>query len=250
MFVSNIEYFQISDAAAGMMRNGVIIRVRATARPGRLRSSSTANSSPNNSESTTENAVISTVATIEGHSSPEVQRGPVVVEPREASLGGVEQVPLHQREADGGEERDLGQQDEEDEGRQQQPAGGPGMASTARAACPWPSCASTVSSSVVVMRHSSSVASMRGTESGPGAGVGASRGRPRTRLSGAQPLVRVARLLGDGLALRRVRRPPCPGWRGSRRPAGRTGCRRPGTPGSRRTGCRPRAAGSRPAASG
>ena len=33
MLVSNIEYFQISDAAAGMMRNGVIIRVRAMARP-------------------------------------------------------------------------------------------------------------------------------------------------------------------------------------------------------------------------
>ncbi len=72
MLVSNIEYFQISDAAAGMIRNGVIISVRAIARPRNWRSSSTANNNPNNSESTTENAVISTVATIEGHRLPEV----------------------------------------------------------------------------------------------------------------------------------------------------------------------------------
>ena len=72
MLVSNIEYFQISDAAAGMIRKGVIIRVRAMARPGRLRSSRTANSRPSSSESTTENAVISTVATIEGHRAPEL----------------------------------------------------------------------------------------------------------------------------------------------------------------------------------
>lgn len=34
MLVSNFEYFQISDAAEGMIRNGVMIRVRAMARPG------------------------------------------------------------------------------------------------------------------------------------------------------------------------------------------------------------------------
>jgi hypothetical protein len=43
------------------------------ARPGRARSSRTANSRPSNSESTTENAVISTVATIEGHRVPELR---------------------------------------------------------------------------------------------------------------------------------------------------------------------------------
>ena len=48
MLVSNIEYFQISDAAAGMIRNGVIINVRATARPRNCRSNNTANNSPNN----------------------------------------------------------------------------------------------------------------------------------------------------------------------------------------------------------
>jgi hypothetical protein len=55
-----------------MIRNGVIINVRATARPRNCRSSNTANNNPNNTASVTENAVISTVALIEGHRSPEV----------------------------------------------------------------------------------------------------------------------------------------------------------------------------------
>ena len=67
---SRIEYFQISAAAAGMIRNGVIIRVRARARPRNLRSSSTAKSSPSSSDRITESPTIQTVAHSEGRNAP------------------------------------------------------------------------------------------------------------------------------------------------------------------------------------
>ena len=55
------DHFQISAAAAGMTRNGVISRVRATDRPTNSRSISTASSRPRISDSSTEPPTITMV---------------------------------------------------------------------------------------------------------------------------------------------------------------------------------------------
>ena len=66
---SRIEYFQISEAAAGMTRNGVISKVRARARSRNLRSSRTANS-PRSRDRIMDSPTIHTVAQSAGRNAP------------------------------------------------------------------------------------------------------------------------------------------------------------------------------------
>ena len=70
MFVSNIENFQISAEAAGMIKNGVIIKVLTIDCPRNVRSRRIAKTSPTSRELTTEMAVSPTVALIAGNRSP------------------------------------------------------------------------------------------------------------------------------------------------------------------------------------
>ena len=68
--LSNIECFQISEAAAGIRRKGVINSVRATAWPRNFLSSKTARKSPRTTEKTTASEVIPIVANVAGRRSP------------------------------------------------------------------------------------------------------------------------------------------------------------------------------------
>ena len=70
MLTSSSEYFQISAAAAGITRNGVINKVRASARPLNSRSSSTASSKPSSSDRIIEPPTMRMVAQIEGRNAP------------------------------------------------------------------------------------------------------------------------------------------------------------------------------------
>nr|BFF21379.1 hypothetical protein GCM10025730_49000 [Promicromonospora thailandica] len=67
---SRMDHFHTRAAAAGMTRNGVIMRVRATPRPTKLRSSSTANRRPSSVERTTELPVTATVEPSEDRNEP------------------------------------------------------------------------------------------------------------------------------------------------------------------------------------
>jgi hypothetical protein len=67
---SSIEYFQISAAAAGITRNGVISRVRASACPRNLRSSRIAKTRPSTRDKITDPPTINTVARAEGRNAP------------------------------------------------------------------------------------------------------------------------------------------------------------------------------------
>ena len=60
----------MSADAAGIIKNGVIMSVRAMLWPRNFRSSNTAKKSPTSNEQTTENAVKPTVAIIAGSKSP------------------------------------------------------------------------------------------------------------------------------------------------------------------------------------
>ena len=67
---SRIEYFQISAAAAGMIRNGVISKVRARAWPRNLRSSRIANNNPSSSDRIIDSPTIQIVAHSDGRNAP------------------------------------------------------------------------------------------------------------------------------------------------------------------------------------
>ena len=70
---SSMDHFQISAAAAGIMRNGVITRVRARPWPKNLRLSSRAMPRPKSTESTIDEPVITTVADSDCMNAPPVK---------------------------------------------------------------------------------------------------------------------------------------------------------------------------------
>jgi len=69
---SSIDHFQMRAAAAGIMRNGVMMSVRARPWPINLRLSSSARPSPKMTESTIDDPVITTVAESDCKNSPPV----------------------------------------------------------------------------------------------------------------------------------------------------------------------------------
>ncbi len=116
---SRIVVFQISAAATGVTRNGVISSVRTTPRPRNARSSSNASNRPRNAEinTTTDDQDDG----VEAH-PPELavlRDRDVVLQSDELAGAGTNQIPRQRRVVQREQERDLRDDDHEDQRRQQ-----------------------------------------------------------------------------------------------------------------------------------